>query len=45
MGPLELLWQQLQFYIFGVGEKTVEKRFIAVYDTEPPPSPKLSWEG
>ena len=27
------------------GREKSEKRFIAFYDTEPPPSPNLSWEG
>ena len=27
------------------GRKNQREEFIAFYDTEPPPSPKLSWEG
>ena len=32
-------------YIRVQGEKTQREGFIVFYDTEPPPSPKLSWEG
>ena len=32
-------------YIHFRGEKTGRDGFIAFYDTEPPPSPKLSREG
>ena len=46
VGPLELLRPQLQLYIFVFGErKNQRERFIAFYDTEPPPSPKLPREG
>ena len=32
-------------YIHVRGEKTQREGFIAFYNTEPPPSPNLSWEG
>ena len=32
-------------YIPFHGEKNQRESFIAFYDTEPPPSPNLSWEG
>ena len=32
-------------YIRVRGEKNQREGFIAFYDTEPPPSPNLSWEG
>ena len=32
-------------YIHFRGEKNQREGFIAFYDTEPPPSPKTSWEG
>ena len=32
-------------YIVFRGEKNQREEFIAFYDTEPPPSPKTSWEG
>ena len=32
-------------YIHVRGEKNQRERFIVFYDTEPPPSPKLSQEG
>ena len=32
-------------YIPSRGEKNQRESFIAFYDTEPPPSPNLSWEG
>ena len=31
-------------YIHVRGEKNQRERFIAFYDTEPPPSPVLPWE-
>ena len=44
MGPLVPL--RLQLYILCFGEKKNQREdFIAFYDTEPPPSPNLSWEG
>ena len=32
-------------YISSRGEKNRRESFIAFHDTEPPPSPNLSWEG
>jgi hypothetical protein len=43
---LRLHRPQLQLYIFMFGDKKNKREgFIAFYDTEPPPSPKLSQEG
>ena len=40
--PLTSTWTP---YIHFQGEKNQGEGFIMFYDTEPPPSPKLSWEG
>ena len=46
VGPLDALRRQLQLYIFAFGEeKNLREEIIALYDTEPPPSPKTSQEG
>ena len=46
VGPLDLHRPQLQLHIFTFREKKNQReRFIAFYDTDPPPSPKLSREG
>ena len=46
MGRLETSRLQLQLYITAFGEKKIgEEGIITFYDTEPPPSPKLSRQG
>ena len=45
VGPLVLHRPQLQPHIFTFGRKNQGEGFITFYNTEPPPSPKLSREG
>ena len=45
VGPLDFHRPQLQLYICFRGQKNQGESFIVFYDTEPPPSPNLYWEG